>query len=371
MHPRKAMKITSIHVPMGIIFSLHGKEHRRIVEEFFKYYSYYFTAALHLFCIYLFLAGVTSAYYVHDLKQGFAYMFINVLSIALHYTMLSQRNNFRTLIFFLNSNPNLSRNYLNKNCTCLKIVILLNNFILPILLSSIFAYLAHDEDDATEFFSLRYHLEDTKQKIIINFIGAYVYFSVYVTYPCLFALSMLLLTHRFGLFLRQFYKDLKNIDSITLFAKRTEITKEYYRIEEKIRLLNKVFSTPLFIILLSGFFHLYSALSISLQENLSPYYAFDMGLSTFTGTVVIISLTICNSRIPEWMLKIKATTGTLIDKHKFDKFTDKRTIDIFQRMEKKDVIFMSACGMIHFQRSFLLSAFGALFTYGLLLMNLK
>ncbi|GFY70657.1 hypothetical protein TNIN_321071 [Trichonephila inaurata madagascariensis] len=44
--------------------------------------------------------------------------------------------------------------------------------------------------------------------------------------------------------------------------------------------------------------------------------------------------------------------------------------DIFKRMEKKDVIFMSACGMVHFKRSFLLSAFAALFTYGLLLMNL-
>ncbi|GFQ86373.1 uncharacterized protein TNCT_712041 [Trichonephila clavata] len=165
---------------------------------------------------------------------------------------------------------------------------------------------------------------------------------------------MLLLTHRCGFFLRQFYKDLKNIDSITLFAKKTNITNEYYRIEERIRLLDKVFSTPLFISLVSSFFYLYSALSISLQENLSPYYAFDMGSSSFTAIVVIVLLTVCNSRIPEWMLKIKAATGSLIDKHKFDKLTDKRTIDAFERMEKKDIIFTSACGMVHFKKTFLL-----------------
>ncbi|GFY70656.1 uncharacterized protein TNIN_321061 [Trichonephila inaurata madagascariensis] len=96
-----------------------------------------------------------------------------------------------------------------------------------------------------------------------------------------------------------------------------------------------------------------------------------MSCSASIGIFVIVSLTICNSRIPEMMLKIKATTGSIIDKYKFDKLTYKGTIDVLERMEKKDVIFMSACGMVHFKRSFLLSAFGALFTYGILLVNLK
>ncbi|GFQ71054.1 uncharacterized protein TNCT_249971 [Trichonephila clavata] len=371
MHHKKAMKITSISVPMGIILSLHGKEYSRAVEDFFKYYSYYFTATLHLFCIYLLLAGITSAYYVHDFKQGFAYMFINVLSIALHYSMQSQEKNFRILIFFLNSNPNLSRNYINKNYTHLKILVLLNNFILPVILSAVFTYLTRDEDDASEFWTLRYPLEDNRNRAVINFIGSHIYFSVYVTYPCFFAISMLLLIQRCVFFLRQFYKNLKNIDSIALSAKSTKIANEYYRIEEKISLLSNVLSTPLFIILLNSFFNLYGALSISLQQNLSPYYVFEMCCCAFTGIVVIVSLTICNSRIPEWMLKIKGTTGSVIDKYKFYKLTDKRTIDLFERMERKDVIFMSACGMVLFKRSFLLSAFGALFTYGVLLVNLK
>ncbi|GFT11322.1 uncharacterized protein TNCV_1144171 [Trichonephila clavipes] len=110
---------------------------------------------------------------------------------------------------------------------------------------------------------------------------------------------------------------------------------------------------------------------MSLQQNLSPYYLFDIGCSSFTGIVVIVSLTICNSRIEELMLKIKTTTESIIDKHKFDKLTGKGTIEVLERMEKKDIIFISACETVHFKKSFLLSAVGALITYGVLLVNLK
>ncbi|GFQ87639.1 uncharacterized protein TNCT_514051 [Trichonephila clavata] len=182
---------------------------------------------------------------------------------------------------------------------------------------------------------------------------------------------MLVLIHRCGVFLLQFNKSLRNINFIACSVKSSKFAADYNTIEEKVRLLKEVLSTPLFIILLSCFFSMYDTLAYSLRQDVPLYLKVDISSSAFTCVTVIVSLTICSSKIPELMLEIKATIGSLIDQHKFGKLMDSKEILVFERMEKKDIIYMSACGIVNFKKDFLLSAFGTLFTYGLLLINLK
>ncbi|GFQ90209.1 uncharacterized protein TNCT_182451 [Trichonephila clavata] len=285
--------------------------------------------------------------------------------------MLHQRRKLRNLIHFLRFHPNLPRSYFNENYACLKTLIVLSTYILPVFLAAVLAYLTREADGVADFWALGYHIKSKSHQIVTNFVGGYIYYSVYVTYPCLFALSMFVLIHRCGVFLFKLNNDLKNIDFIVFSAKCPEFANDYNLIEEKIRLLKDVFSTSLFIILLSSFFNLYNALSFSLIEEVPLFLLVDISSSAFTGVFVIISLTICNSKIPEYMLEIKATIGSLINKHKFCKLMDRKEIDVLERMEKKDIIYMSACGMVHFRKSFLLTSFGTLFTYGLLLIHFK
>ncbi|GFT18991.1 uncharacterized protein TNCV_3212261 [Trichonephila clavipes] len=284
--------------------------------------------------------------------------------------MLSQRRKLRNLIRFLSFHPNFPRRYLNKNYVRLKALIVLSTCVLPLSLAAMFAYLIR-EDDVADFWTLGYHIKNKRHQIITNFVGGYIYYSVFVTHPCLFALSMLVLIHRCGVFLLKFNKDLKNIDFTVFSAKCPKLANNYNLMEEKIRLLKEVFSTPLLIILMSSFFNLYSALSISLRQKISLNLMLDISSSALTGVFVITSLTIFNSKIPEYMLEIKATIGSLIDKHKFGKLMNRKEIEVLERMEKKDIICMSACGMVNFRKSFLLTAFGTLFTYGLLLVDFK
>ncbi|GFQ69499.1 uncharacterized protein TNCT_616441 [Trichonephila clavata] len=371
MDYRGAKEITSVNVPMWIILSLHETEYSRTFQDFFKYYSYYFVAALHLCSIYLFVTGFASASHSLDIKLGFAFIFINVLTIALYYTMLHQRRKLKNLIHFLRFHPNLPRSYFNKNYAYLKTLIVLSTYILPVFLAAVLAYLTREADGGADFWTLGYPIKSKSHQIVINFIGGYIYYSVYVTYPCLFALSMFVLIHRCGVFLFKFNNDLKSSEFIEFSAKSSQFSNDYNAIEEKVRLLKEIFSTPLFIILLSSFFNLYSALSFSLIEEVPLFLWVDISSSAFTGVFVIISLTMCNSKIPEYMLEIKATVGSLINKHKFGNLMDRKEIEVFERMEKKDIIYMSACGMVHFRRSFLLTSFGTLFTYGFLIVNLK
>ncbi|GFU42631.1 DUF5641 domain-containing protein [Nephila pilipes] len=64
------------------------------------------------------------------------------------------------------------------------------------------------------------------------------------------------------------------------------------------------------------------------------------------------------------LLNVKIPRSVNIEKIHGRRDTEFR---LLRRIEKSDVIYLSACGMVNFQKSLLLSAFGAFFTYGLLI----
>ncbi|GIY87560.1 uncharacterized protein CDAR_224521 [Caerostris darwini] len=90
-----------------------------------------------------------------------------------------------------------------------------------------------------------------------------------------------------------------------------------------------------------------------------------------TGVVILTSLILFCSIIPESMIKIKNTLAALIDTHQVSDLTLGREIRLLERMEKKEIIYLSACDIVCIRKEFLLSAFGTFLTYGLLIVNLK
>ncbi|GFR16733.1 hypothetical protein TNCT_493101 [Trichonephila clavata] len=74
-----------------------------------------------------------------------------------------------------------------------------------------------------------------------------------------------------------------------------------------------------------------------------------------------------SSKIPENMSKIKAAIEVMLDEKRFHNSGEKKAQFFLKRIEKKSVIYLSVCGMVDLKKSFLLSAFGTLFTYGILI----
>ncbi|GIY16070.1 uncharacterized protein CDAR_126231 [Caerostris darwini] len=97
----------------------------------------------------------------------------------------------------------------------------------------------------------------------------------------------------------------------------------------------------------------------------------EMGSNAFTGVVLISLPTIYCSKIPECMSKIKITLRKLIDRLRLRHLDRVREICLLERMEKHDIVYLTACKMVDFKTSLLLSSFGSLFTYGLLVLNLQ
>ncbi|GFQ86376.1 uncharacterized protein TNCT_712051 [Trichonephila clavata] len=185
-------------------------------------------------------------------------------------------------------------------------------------------------------------------------------------YPFLFTVSICILIHRYGLLLLQFNNTLKTADFSVMSIKCVDIINDYARIEKKIRLLSEVFSVPLFVMLVVSFFDLYIAMFIYLKTN-SPFNWPEIFLNAFTSLVILFSLALCGSKIPEYMLQIQKTAKLLINKCDVSHSEGVKQLYLLRRILKNDVIYLSAGGMVDLKKSLLLSAAGTFFTYGMLL----
>ncbi|GIY69702.1 uncharacterized protein CDAR_219891 [Caerostris darwini] len=140
------------------------------------------------------------------------------------------------------------------------------------------------------------------------------------------------------------------------------IAKSYHTIEEKMIRLRDTLSTSMFIILLICFLNVYNALSTGLFPQQSRYSRIELTITTCLSVVIVLLLNYFCVNVSEYMLELKTSIGSLIDKCNFNDLRSVKKMFLLYRIEKKDVIYLTACGAIQFKRGFFLSFMGALFT---------
>ncbi|GBN74686.1 hypothetical protein AVEN_220274-1 [Araneus ventricosus] len=257
------------------------------------------------------------------------------------------------------------KRYLSRKYSRIINLLLFVIFASTIFLSAVSAYFLLEEKDSL-FCTFGYNI--SRLKFVTYFICSYANYSNYLEYPCLALLSMCILIHNYGLLLLQYHKSLRDMDFSKIPANLEIILKDYNKLEENLIFLKRTLAQPLSLMLLIAILNLYTALSAVLQLEILPYKVVGLCTRAFIGVVIFLSLCFFSCRVPKYMMEIQATMGSLINKHKPKSFTE---IFLLHRIEKKDVVYLSTYGGIYFKRSFLLSAFGTLLTYGLLISSLK
>ncbi|GFQ83060.1 uncharacterized protein TNCT_193691 [Trichonephila clavata] len=314
--------------------------------------------------------SLVETYHSGDIKLGLAYIFIDILSLTLWYSLHNKRKNLRLLILFLNTRRNICPS-VDKNYHRWINIFVLGNVIATILFAVVFACFTQGVDGAAEFWTLGSKFSNKKYETILNFIGGYAYYLVYSEYPISFTLSTCKLVYRYGLVLQQYNEDIKNLNYSSITAKCFEIANRYTAIEQNIHLLKDTLSFSLFLMLVSGFFNIYTALSYILTYDVPLHICAELSSNACTGAMIIILLTIYCSRIPEYMMAIKGSVGSVIDKNQMHNLNLVGEVRFLTRIENKDIVYLSAGGMINFTKSFLLPAFGTILTYSILIVKLE
>ncbi|GBN58832.1 hypothetical protein AVEN_122493-1 [Araneus ventricosus] len=238
------------------------------------------------------------------------------------------------------------------------------------VLVTIHGYLCFEAKDSEIYWTYRQKIDKNKYRFVVGWFGTYAFHVVCMEYPCIITFSMSILMQQCEGILLQFQKNIKNAKFSTP-AQYYRMLNDYNTIEDKILLLQAIMSKPLFLILSIGFLSFYSSFMAFFLVEYDAYDLTEVVSNCFTATTIIVSVTIYRSRIPERILEIKRTIRSVIDEQKAANQMIEREISALVRIEQKEVVHLTACGLVYLERTFLLSAFGTVFTYGLLISNLK
>ncbi|GIY87559.1 uncharacterized protein CDAR_224511 [Caerostris darwini] len=267
---------------------------------------------------------------------------------------------------YLDTYPVKSHRCLSKHTLRLMDMVLITYCTAPAFLAAVYTYFA-GEIGIVDFWTFGYNIVEGKYKVLVNFIGGLMYYTVYMEFPCFASLSVCVLVHHYELLLRNFHDDLKKTSLSLKMLRCNKLLNSYNSIVEILLLLKDTLSKPLLAALLNGFLNLYLVLSYILQEEVVFIMILELFIFALTGVLLLTSVILCCSGIPEYMMKIKSSLAAIIDRHQVSDATLGREIRLLERMEKKEIIYLSACDMVYFRKEFLLSAFGTVLTYGLLI----
>ncbi|GIY47193.1 hypothetical protein CEXT_328511 [Caerostris extrusa] len=152
----------------------------------------------------------------------------------------------------------------------------------PSFLAALYTYFA-GETGIVVFWTFGYNIIEGKYKVLVNFIGGLMYYTVYMEFPCFACLSVCVLVHHYELLLRDFHDDLKKESSRR-----------------------------------SGIYHDFGTIHI----RINWCSALDIADSLLF-------------RDSWYMIKIKSTLAAIIDRHQVRDLTLGREIRLLERMERK------------------------------------
>lgn len=322
--------------------------------------------AIHFLCI-----GIYSNIYLfYEVKINFAYMFSTLLSFSLWYTLFFKRRSILYLLIqvkkyrnVLGITPNGKRLWIN--------VLLIIISALLFIITSIRAFRSGDIEFETVW-TYGYKAEDNVINHIIIFVGSF-YCHVLLFYmPSLTTLIFCTIQYRCAEMLTFFNEKLKKSLTQQNSPETIYLIQIYFNITDILNMLNDSLSIPLFVLVLGNCFRFFSVMTLwYLKRNLIFSEVTEFVGNFIAAGVAILALAVCGAQNPEKMRDIKITTEKYINTYGGHYYTRPKILFHMKRIEKKEIIYVTACGVITFERRLALSLFGCMFTYGLLVINIQ
>ncbi|KAG8183275.1 hypothetical protein JTE90_006469 [Oedothorax gibbosus] len=136
-------------------------------------------------------------------------------------------------------------------------------------------------------------------------------------------------------------------------------------------LLQRTFSKPIFLLVSMHVIHMFTLLAYFLTFTKDQFTGVVLGDSVVimsTSSLSICAVVLFAARIPESMQEVKQRHQRFLENIVLK---SSQRDEVIQLVIDREVVVMSAGGFVQFQKSFILSVFGALLTYGLLILQLN
>ena len=187
--------------------------------------------------------------------------------------------------------------------------------------------------------------------------------------------SLCIVFCRWGEILSSYNKFLKFYLKEKTIKKNNDIFKDFFEIIKLLHKLDKALAYPSFLIIFNAlelvFMSLYAIMThrSAMEEN--PANFIEFLFNNVCGFLIVLMYSFSASIIPEKITKIKKTAKEHINSYSENNPIHCQVIFYLRRIEAEDIVHISACGMFHLTRKFILTAMGATLTYDLLIINLN
>lgn len=355
---------------MWLVLALYGiNVCNKPLNKIQKCIAYFKMTNLHLSAIYMTSCFIYMVCIKISFKKGLAYMLATLFSLSLWYSIVVSRKAISRVIQQIYSiRLEFSRNSsdINYYKIC-PISIFLSPFIFTIILICLSKAF---EKPQKNYWTYGYEITNKKLLILCNIIGSYWLFLLLITTPILVTAFMCTLLRRCTQISEEYIMRLRSLLEMDHYTKMNVI-ENFFTLSQVIENVAKVLYIPTFLLILGNFSMIFTSIESFFSGNInSVSMAYEISLMSASGCVMVLTLTHNCSTMSEKLEIIHNICTKTIDKLTFCSPSDDKMISLLKRMESRDVIYVTACGMVTFNRSLILSAFGALFTYSMLILSM-
>lgn len=336
-----------------------------------KYFRIFFTAGFTISLLY-FTAVNLCCIKKQRYKESIIFLVICLQSGILWYFAYFRKKEISNVVLQIYHHRGL-KNISNATQYCIIISITFILFVVPCFICIVGQITLDYEKVELTYWACGYELPNKAWNRAIIFCGQFAYVGFASGFPIYLMLCISLLFYRCSEVLQN-YNTLIKIVLHTRVLDRIKCLADFFLLVKLLQKLNKAFKHLTFFIILynlNGIFFI--LLIVSLQEVFTFNITYNIFVAYYgiCNVVVIVCFTICCSMIPEKLLEIKATVTDYIDSCGNTDLISKQNMFYLKRIESKDIVYISACGMFYVTRNFILSALGLILTYGLLIINIK
>ncbi|GBN80059.1 hypothetical protein AVEN_11023-1 [Araneus ventricosus] len=295
----------------------------------------------------------------------------NILSVVLWHVLYHKRKPLREFLVKVQElNCSLLHSYEKHIEAVLINLSLLCNTAIPIAFALLCICSSSTESRDT-FWTYGYKMEDlstlTKSCIFVAIIA---YNSLKI-FPGILTCIYCVLCIRLSKLLISYNEKLVKIAEGSLHSSPKRLVNQYFEILSTVELLQIIFSEPLFVLILRHFLHLFATLAYVMPFLKQQF------TTVIIGEITVIVLTTCLSTIAIMIFASKITDNIQNVKHSFQRYKEKMVLEhegkdekIIQLAIDRDYVQPSACNTIILRKRFILSIFGALLTYSIIIFQI-
>ncbi|GFV68634.1 uncharacterized protein TNCV_2274971 [Trichonephila clavipes] len=231
-------------------------------------------------------------------------------------------------------------------------------------------------DDYKTYYSFRIEFEENGiNAFLVRIVFLILSFAILFAFPSGISILCCTVFYQISEAFSAFSEDISNYHKrISSSSESIKLMKNHHLLYSLIRNLEQVFSTIAFLLLCSQTLSMYIALSTYFATDAKAFTASLQWQSVPAMTVVpvcLISMTMYASKVSKEIETMQGNLQDIYNSSVRDSESYRKTLRIVRAMLKTKFPRLTAGSVFELKLGLILSVFGSLFTYGLLVINIK